>query len=53
MNIPSLPAIVWNINSVGVNPVKKLFDTNPLAAGTLATNKKGSFNGNFDFETTA
>lgn len=32
---PSLPPIVWKKNSVGVNPVKKLFATKPFAAGSL------------------
>lgn len=35
-NLPSLPAMVWKKNSVGVIPEKKLFSTKPLAAGTLA-----------------
>ena len=30
---PSLPPIVWKKNSVAVSPVKKLFFTNPFAAG--------------------
>ena len=36
---PSLPAIVWKKNSVGVSPEQKLFDTKPLALGVLAGNK--------------
>lgn len=29
----SLPAIVWKKNSGALNPVKKLFLTNPIASG--------------------
>lgn len=38
---PTRPAIVWKKNSVGVNPVKKLFWTKPLAAGILARRNQG------------
>lgn len=37
---PSRPAIVWKKNSVGVRPEKKLFETNPLAAGIFAKIQK-------------
>jgi len=30
------PPIVWKKNSVGVIPLKKLFDTNPFATGLFA-----------------
>ena len=37
---PSLPPIVWKKNSVAVRPEKKLFGTNPLAAGVRENRSK-------------